>query len=279
MNSGHMRNYADAELIRRYKVKKKKYEKDKGLTGMGIDYSIYRMSRVQILICSAAGAAAGISAWCVFFGAGFHALASVIPGVLAGIRTGRKYFGEKRKKELVCQFRDFLDSVAASVSAGRNVTGAIQAAGDDMRQIYGENGIITRETALIVNGMRNNINPEELFLDFARRSGIKDAEIFADTFCVCNRTGGNMRDVILRTTRILSEKIQTENEIEVIASKGRNELMIMTAMPFIIIPMLKTLGESGVSGNNPVTIAVRAAGALLIVLSCLAGRKITDIKI
>ena len=53
----------------------------------------------------------------------------------------------------------------------------------------------------------------------------------------------------------------------------------MTVMPFIIVPMLRTLGESGVSGNNPVTVAVKILGAMVIAAAYIAGRKITDIKI
>ena len=87
-----------------------------------------------------------------------------------------------------------------------------------------------------------------------------------------------MREVIIRTTRILGEKMQTEKEIGVIASKGRNELIMMTVMPFVIIPMLKTLGEDAVSGNNLATVLIRIAGAVIIAGAVLAGKRITDIK-
>lgn len=258
-------------------MKRKKHEKNNEILS-GTDYSVYRLSAVQKLISTAAGAACGISAFCIFFGASWPALAAGIAGGVAGMHFGRNYFTEKRMKELTGQFRDFLESLSSSFSAGQNFAGAVESALGDMRQLYGEKGMITIETERIADGMRNNMNPEDLLMDFADRSSQKDIRTFAETFCVCHRTGGNMREVIAGTTRVLSEKMQTERETDVIASKGKNELMIMTAMPFIIIPMLRTLGESGVSGNNPVTLAVRCAGAVIIGLSVFAGKKITDIR-
>jgi hypothetical protein len=52
----------------------------------------------------------------------------------------------------------------------------------------------------------------------------------------------------------------------------------MTVMPFIIIPMLKTLGEDGVSGNNIITVVVKAVGAVIIAGAVFAGKRITEIR-
>ena len=259
-------------------MKSRKYEANKGLTVRGTDYSVYRMTPVEAAASVAAGAAGGALAFSIFFGTGIFTVAAAAAGAVTGLRYGTKFFKERRNAELTMQFKDLLESLASSLSAGQNIPGAIGSALTDLKQIYGDKSLIVKETSAIVDGMRNNLSPEELFEDFASRSGQKDIRTFADTFRVCNRSGGNMREVIIRTTRILGEKMQTEKEISVIASKGRNELMMMTAMPFVIIPMLKTLGEDGVSGTNIVTVLVRLAGAVIIAGAVLAGKRITDIK-
>ena len=110
------------------------------------------------------------------------------------------------------QFKDMLESLASSLSAGQNIQGAIASARGDLSQMYGEKSLIVKETEIIIYGMKNNLTPEELFDDFALRSGQKDIRTFADTFRVCNRSGGNMREVITRTSGILGEKMQTEND-------------------------------------------------------------------
>ncbi len=260
-------------------MKKRKYEEKKGLTGRGADYSVYRMTPVQKALSFAAGTAGGMAAYCIFFGAGIPAAAAGAAAGIAGLKYGKVFFKKRRDSELTMQFKDMLESLASSLSAGQNIQGAIASARGDLSQMYGEKSLIVKETEIIIYGMKNNLTPEELFDDFALRSGQKDIRTFADTFRVCNRSGGNMREVITRTSGILGEKMQTEKDIDVIASKGRNELMIMTAMPFLIVPMLKNLGESAVSGNNIVTVTVKIIGAVIIGAAFLAGRKITDIRI
>ncbi|WP_044975676.1 hypothetical protein [Ruminococcus sp. HUN007] len=259
-------------------MKSRKYKENRGLTGRGTDYSVYRMTPVQAAASAAAGGAGGALAFSIFFGAGIPAAAAAAAGAAAGVKYGTKFFKERRNSELTMQFKDLLESIASSLSAGQNIPCSIESALTDLKQIYGDKSLIVKETSAIADGMRNNLNPEELFGDFALRSGQKDIRTFAETFSVCNRSGGNMRDVIIRTTRILSEKMQTEKEISVIASKGRNQLWLMTVMPFIIIPMLKTLGEDGVSGNNIITVVVKAVGAVIIAGAVFAGKRITDIR-
>lgn len=259
-------------------MKSRKYEANKGLTVRGTDYSVYRMTPGETALSAAAGGAGGALAFSIFFGAGMFTAVAAAAGAVAGIKYGTKFFKNRRDAELTMQFRDLLESLASSLSAGQNIPGAICSALTDLKQIYGEKSLIVKETSAIADGMRNNLSPEELFGDFASRSGQKDIRTFADTFRVCNRSGGNMREVIIRTTRILGEKMQTEKEIGVIASKGRNELIMMTVMPFVIIPMLKTLGEDAVSGNNLATVLIRIAGAVIIAGAVLAGKRITDIK-
>lgn len=260
-------------------MKKKKYEENKGLTGMGTDYSVYHMKIPELTAGGAAGAVAGYAAFSIFFcvmpaGLAVSAVCSVI-----GIRAAGKYFKNRRDRELVNQFRDFLESMSSSLSAGLNISGALETAHEDMKLQYGEKSLMALETALIVNEMKNNISASKLIEDFAERSGQKDIKTFAETFSICSRTGGNMRNAVMRTARMLSEKIQTEAETEVIASKGKNELLIMTAMPLIVVPMLRTLGESSVSGNNIVTVGVKLIGALIIAAAYFMGRKITDIRV
>lgn len=260
-------------------MKKKKYEENKGLTGMGTDYSVYRMKVPEKIAGAAAGAVTGYTVLSIFFGITPVGLIPAAGCAAAGVKIFRKYLKNRRDRELLIQFRDFLGSLSSSLSAGQNISGALVSSGDDIEMQYGAESLMASEIRQIITGMKNNMRAECMIDDFAVRSGQKDIRTFAETFSICSRTGGNMRNVIMRTSGMLSEKMQTESEISVIASKGRNELMIMTLMPLLIVPVLRTLGESGVTGNNPVTVAVKLLGIAVIAAAYAAGRKITDIKI
>lgn len=259
-------------------MKKETRKENKGVTGKGTDYSVYRLERKEAVISFLAGSVFGYLAFSIFFGVLPFGIVLAAAGGVVGIRSGRDFFRKKRDRSLMIQFRDFLDSLSSSFSAGQNVSSALFSAHEDMLLQYGEGSVMAQETKLFLCGMKNNITAEALFDDFARRSGKRDIKTFSDTFCICSRSGGNIREIVMRTTRTLNEKMQMEAETEAIASKGKNELLLMTFMPFVIVPMLKTLGESSISGNNIVTIAVKSISAAVIAAAFIIGRKITDIK-
>lgn len=248
------------------------------ISGRITDYSVYRMRPPETALCISAGAIGGYIVFYIFFGISVIGLTVSAAGAAAAVFAGRKYFKEKRNANLMIQFRDFLESISSSLLAGQNISGAIHSAYDDICMQYGDNSLMAQEILIITNGMKNNINAEELINDFAVRSGQRDIRTFAETFKICSRTGGNMRKVISETCRTLSEKMQIQGETQVIASKGKNELRLMVCMPLVIVPMLKTLGESSVSGNNAVTVAVKVIGAAIIIVSYIIGSRITDIK-
>lgn len=260
------------------KVKKKKEHNSK-TENKDNNYSVYHMSTKETLISSILGASGGAAASYIFFSSGPVCIFTGAVCAATGIRVGKKYFKKKRNKLLLDQFRDFLEALSSSLSAGQNISEAIKAAGCDMTGQYGQDSIIAREVSLIVNGMINGKNAEEMISDFAKRSDQNDIRCFADTFEICNRTGGNMKKIISSSHRVLSEKMQIQNEIETMAAKGKNDLKIMTCLPLVIVPMLKVLGSGGISGNSAMNVVVRMAAVLIIIVAYIIGNFITDIKI
>jgi len=240
------------------------------------DYSVYRMNISEKILSFLAGTAGGTAAGIVLFGNTFLCAAAGAAGAAAGVRAGRNYFRKKRDRMLMLQFRDFLEAVSSSLSAGQNIQSAIESSGQDMKIQYGDGSMIVREINTIINGIKNGRTAEEMLAGFGSRSAQRDIKCFADTFAVCNRTGGNMKHVISGAYRIISDKMQMQADIAAIASKGKNDLRIMTCLPFVIIPMMNMLG-GGMSGSS--SVAVRAAGAAVIALAYLIGSRISDIKI
>ena len=78
---------------------------------------------------------------------------------------------EKRRKALLLQFKDLLEALTSSYSTGKNMLDVFTDALEDMEQIYGEEADIVHEVSIIVGGMANNINVEDLLMNFAARSG------------------------------------------------------------------------------------------------------------
>ncbi|MBP5174043.1 MAG: kinase [Clostridia bacterium] len=243
------------------------------------DYSVYIMSLREAAVGSAAGAAAGFAAVLIMFDSFIPAVIAAIPAGIAGAAVFRKILTARRRRRLLLQFRDTLESLSASFLAGRNIYGAFEDAFTDIGSEHGPDALMTRELAVISAGLKNGRQIDELLSDFAVRSGAEDIRDFADTFSACCITGGDLKQTVSYSRDIIGEKISVGMEIEAAVTAGKNELNILSVMPFAVVTMLKTLGSESVSAGTPENIAVRAGSMVLFAAAYMLGRRITDIRI
>ena len=259
--------------------KKEKYVAKKGITGLGEDYHIYNMSKNEKIIGFLIGMVAGFAATQIMFGVW---LVSLIIGCITGyvaVPIYKNYLIKKRRKAMLMQFRDVLDLLSNSFSAGQNVQSAFEDTYKELKNSYGENAYMVKEMLIIVQGMASNFNIEELLNDMAVRCDIDDITNFTDTFVASNRISGNHRKIVSETRDIIRDKIEIEMEIETTISAAKNEMNIMCVMPFVIIAMMGMLGQDSVTANNITNISVKIFAVIIFVVAYLVGRKITDIKV
>lgn len=250
-----------------------------GLMGSGKDYHVYHMTKTDFLIAWVLGFTAAVIVLLAFFNNVVLALAG---GVVCAKLMPEYYCGFRKKKqlnELRVQFKDLMESLTSSYSAGENTVEAFRDAVGDMASIYGEDADIVREVQMICTGLENNINIEELLLDFAKRSSLDDVMSFANVFEICNRQGSDLKRIVSDTREIINDKIEVEMEIETMIAGSKNELNIMMVMPVIVVVMLRGMG-SGMAGSNTVaTVIVKIICMGIFGLAYVMGRKIIDIKI
>ena len=191
-----------------------------------------------------------------------------------------KQIRDKKQRELNTQFRDFLEAFNTSIGAGKNVTDSFHAVYGDMKMQYEEDAFIVKELEVMLSGMANNFDVEDLIEDMGKRSGNEDIISFANVFRICYRKGGNIKQTINSTHSILSDKMEIKEDIETIVTSNKTEQTIMIFMPIILIGVIKLMSpEFGdnfttSAGINSTTIAVG-----LFVASYFVGRKILDIKL
>ena len=267
------------QKIKQKKVKSPKYVPIKPVFGLAEDYYIYRMNMAETMIGAALGGIAGFFFSMIFFR---NIIFSLIVGlilVVPGIKKYREYLKQKRMKTLLYQFRDMMESLSASYSAGKNTQGAFLDACGDLIGIYGEKSDIVKELHLIVDGIYNGQNVEDMLNNFAARSHLDDIESFATIFEVTNRYGGDMRRVVGETREIINDKIETELEIQTLLTANKNDLNIMIIMPVLIMLMLNGMGDMSIVQNTPLNVLVKIGALALFGIAYYMGRKIVDIKI
>lgn len=259
--------------------KKEKYIPKIGITGEGEDYNVYILNMGERITGASIGFAAGFVAAHIMFGV---IIGNIIVGVIVGffaVPVYRDYLQGKRKKALLLQFRDLLDSLSNSFSSGKNTPDAFADAYNDLKMAYGEKIPMVKELSIVINGLHNNFIIEDLLRDLAIRCGLDDINSFAETFSVCNRLGGNLKKIVGESRDIINDKIEIEMEIQTTIASNKNEINIMCVMPFVIISMMGMLGEDSITSNTPVNVIVKLIAIVMFVAAYQIGRKITDIRV
>lgn len=199
-------------------------------------------------------------------------------------RTGR-YIREldirKRQEEGRLQFRDFLNSLTASMHAGYAVENAFYEAYQELAELYGKNAFIPRELARMLRQMKLNRPSEEVLEEFGKRSGLEDAQNFASIFKIAKRSSGNLAAIMSDTAETIGKKLETQREIQVLIQEKRYEQKIMNIMPLAMILYLR-LGNGEFIEILYTTMAGRVIMTACLLVYLLAYRmaeKIVNIRI
>lgn len=171
------------------------------------NYKVYHMKPLEkilyFLLAFAVGAAVGY----LFYGGigkdefgeptaltwGLNIAISCAAGLFAGIKflpIRTEQIRKQRSRKLNVQFRDMLEAFNTSLGAGKNVVDSFHSVYEDLKIQYDEGAFILKELEIILSGMANNVDVEDLLLDFGVRSGNDDIYSFANVFKICYRHFG-----------------------------------------------------------------------------------------
>lgn len=227
----------DAAILKD-RIKKKLREST--TEGPLIDYSQYHLKVREFIFYA-------ILAGAVFFLLGILFYESTIMGVILGLmglfypKFQKRKLLEKRKDQLGLQFKEAISSLSSSLAAGRSTENSFREVAIDLALLYPDpKTFIIREFQIINRRVENGETIERAIEDFARRSDVEDILNFSDVFITCKRTGGDLVEVIRRTSDVISEKIDIQQEISVVVAQKRFESKILSLMPLGMIVLMKS---------------------------------------
>lgn len=197
------------------------------------------------------------------------------------LKTRKNYVINQRAKQLKVQFKHAMSCLASSLSAGTSIESAFQDAYQDLSLLYPDDQSYIRvEFQIIMRRLDNGEAIETAIINFAQRSGLDDALRFADVFATVKRTGGNLIDVMKRTSLIISEKLEIDQEIQVLISQKKFESRILAVTPFIIISLLVMTSPDYMAPLYQGFGILIMAICLIILISCfLWTQKIMQIEV
>ncbi len=226
----------------------------------------------------------------VFFGStipgGNHSIIDfivIVPGAFAGIyafRCSKNRVAQKRREKYLLEFRSFINAMQGPLEAGCAMERALSLAERDLTCMYGKKMEIVKDVRIMERGMQVGKRFEDVFSDFADKSGIEEIEDFAVVISGLKRRGGNAVAVIRETIGKIAAEIGLKEEIATVIAAKQLEQRIMIFMPGIILLFLlmtsgnfaKPLYES-MTGRIFMTVALA-----LNIFADWIGKKIVDIR-
>jgi tight adherence protein B len=199
-----------------------------------VDYENYSLSLQEWVLALGAGVAlAGVTAH-AFYRSWLAFLIFLIP---AGFCPGyfQKYWKQKRMQKLELQFKEAIQILSSSLSAGYSVENAIASCQKELKLMYGAEGMMTKEMAYMVQQMEMNRPVELLMSEFASRSGLEEVENFARIFAIAKRSGGQLVPIISHTVEVMNDRFRVKEEIRTLTASRKFEQKIMSLMPFLMI--------------------------------------------
>ncbi len=216
----------------------------------------------------------------VFYGS-FAVIPLFIPVWIFYMRDWISDMSRKKEQEFRGQFRDSIQAMASVLKAGYSVENAIREAGRDLAPMYGKETRIRKEYDRMTHQLDMKMPAVNVLEEFSERTGQEDVENFVNVFAAAKKSGGDSIAIIRNAVKLISEKIDTEKEIETMLASQKLEFNIMCAVPFVIILYMKMTFREFLSVlyGNP-------AGAVVMTL-CLCiylgayrfGRKIVCIEV
>jgi len=204
------------------------------------------------------------------------------PLVLLGyLKEKQRILAEMRKKNLQMEFRDAVQGIAAALAAGYSAENALGEAKKDLQLQGNTSFYMIQELAAMQRKLDANQTIEEAMRDFAERSGLEEAQTFAEVFAVGKRSGGDLIEIMKNTARTISETIETERQVAAVLASRKYEQKIMNGMPVAILLYLR-LGSPGFLDplyHNFLGICIATGCLGMYVLAWYLGRKLLNIEV
>ena len=141
----------------------------------------------------------------------------------------------KKKRTLKVQFMESLNAMANAMDSGYSSEKSISKAAEIVGILYGENSIMKKELVRMEGRLRIGVTVEGVWMEYAKRSGLEEAETLADAIVITKRFGGNLSRLFVMVSRMIDGEINVENEIEVLIASKKYEHLIMCFVPVIMV--------------------------------------------
>jgi tight adherence protein B len=211
-----------------------------------------------------------------------HTFIGLSPFVIGGAIIGGfarymllRFQKSKRLKKFNTALPDAIELMSRALRAGHSMSSSIE--------IIAEQSVepLAGEFANVYQQQKFGIPFRDALLEMGERVPSKDLHFLITAILVQKETGGDLTEILDRTTHVIRERVRIEGEIRTYTAQGRLTGWILSLMPAIMLLLINIInpGYSDVLFHDPLGQKMLYVGGALIVLGGLIIRKIVDIQV
>ena len=208
-------------------------------------------------------------------------IADLIPALVAGILAGAfpililRAKRERRLRKFNQKLPDALDLIARALRAGHSIGAAIE--------IVAEEGVepLRSEFREVYKQQNFGIPQREALLQLGRRVPSADLQILITAMLVQKETGGNLVEILDRTTAVLRDRMRIAGELRIHTAQGRLTGWILCLLPVVMFCLISVAnpGYANVLVHDPMGRKLTYTGIGMMAMGGLLIRKIVRIKV
>lgn len=142
---------------------------------------------------------------------------------------------QNHMNHLKAEFKEMLEVYQGFIMAGYAADNAIVHTRKELISLGYEKSMVVRELDYMIRKLKLNLPLGDLFMDWGKRSGLRDIEDFASIFALSSRTGGDMPKIMRNCAAIIGEKLEVERDISTLLSARRYEEKVINIIPLFIL--------------------------------------------
>jgi tight adherence protein B len=170
---------------------------------------------------------------------------------------------------------DAIDLIARALRAGHSMGSAIEVVSEESIEP------LAGEFAIVFQQQKFGLQFRDALLQLGDRVPSKDLSFLITAILVQKETGGDLTEVLDRTTRVIRERVRIHGEIKTHTAQGRLTGWILSALPVVMLVLINfaTPGYSHILFYDPLGQKLLGAGVVLICIGGYIISRIVDIQV
>lgn len=204
----------------------------------------------------------------------------VLPAIAAvaclfGPRLVHGKLRERRRKTLIRQLPDTLDSLVGALRAGMSLQQALGLLSEQLPTPSNQ------EFTLVVRKLRMGVAMDDVLTELETRIGSQEYTMFTTCMRIAREVGGNLTESLERLADTMRKKLAMEGKIDALTSQGKLQGLIVGCLPLFLMWVLTEMEPEGMAPlfNTMIGYATLLVIFLLELIGFVLIRKIVRIDV